>query len=148
MMLRRAWLLLLFVALVCTGGCTDLVGALLGGYTGPAPEQIDIVDEVVVVRRIYVADHGGISSFLGDRLRYLEKDPHNVNRLVDVKLRDLRPVVEQLRTKEGDTLRISTRFHYITEASGPTGAPDWPYEKYFDYPMGSHLLTNVERVAR
>ena len=46
-------------------------------------------------------------------------------------------------------VRISTRFHYIGEASGAEGIPNWPHsEKYFDYPRAIHQLTSIERVPR
>ncbi len=147
-MIRWSCALLICLAVLSTSGCRDLMGLILRGYTGPLPAQADITDEAVILRKIYISDQGVISVLRADRVRFLNKDPHDVNRLVSIIPRDLQPVVEQLRLQVGDTLRVTTRFHAIVEESGPSGAPDWPYEKYFDYPTGSHLLTKVERVGR
>jgi hypothetical protein len=129
-------------------GCSGIAGLLPGLYTGPPPARTDIVDEQVIVRKIFMSGLGNISELLVDRIRFLEKDRHNINRLVIVSPRDLLSDFEQLRVQVGDTLKVSTRFQHFAEAGGESGAPDWPYEKYFDYPMGSHLLTRVERVGR
>jgi hypothetical protein len=141
-------MLLVGLVVLTTAGCKDAVGFFLGTYTGPEPARTDIIDEQVIVRKIFMSGLGNISELLVDRVRLLEKDRHNINRLVILNPRELLPVVEQLRVQVGDTLKVSTRFRHFAEAGGESGAPDWPYEKYFDYPMGSHLLTRVERVGR
>lgn len=146
--IRACCALLAGLFVFTSAGCGDAAGLLLGAYTGPSPEKIDITDEQVIVRKIFISDLGSISGLLADRVRFLEKDRHNINRLVIVSPRDLLSDFEQLRVQVGDTLMVSTRFQYLTEAGGESGAPDWPYEKYFDYPMGSHLLTKVERVPQ
>jgi hypothetical protein len=146
-MLRYCVLLASLVVLT-TAGCRDAVGFLLGIYTGPEPARTDIIDEQVIVRKIFISDLGSISGFLVDRIRFLQKDRHNINRLVILNPRELLPLVEQLRLQVGDTLKVSTSFRHFAEAGGESGAPDWPYEKYVEYPMGSHLLTKVERVGR
>jgi hypothetical protein len=147
-LLRYSRVFLAGLIVLTTAGCRDVVGFALGAYTGPSPARTDITDEAVIVRRIYTSDLGGISVLVVDRIRFLEKDRHNINRLVMVNPHDLRVDFERLGAQVGDTLKVSTRFEYIGEASGESGAPDWPYKKYFDYPMGSHLLTKVERVGR
>jgi hypothetical protein len=146
--IRTCCALLAVAALLTIFGCRNGVGVLLGAYTGPLPDRADIGGEVVILRRIYTSDQGGISALRVDRTRFLDQNRRNINRLVMVYPRDLLSAVEQLRLQVGDTLKISTRFESIVEASGESGAPDWPYEKYFDYPMGSHVLIKVEFVGR
>jgi hypothetical protein len=143
--LRTAFAVL---AVTLAPGCDGAVGSLLPTYDGPDPERRDISGETVVIRKIDAQPGTGIQFFLVDRERYTTSAPHDINRVVEVMSRDIQPAVSQMQLKVGERVRISTRFISFREAGGLSQYfSDWPYDKYWEYPIGLHTLTSVERVA-
>lgn len=143
--LRRAMLVLLVLVPVA---CSSILDSLLGIYQGPMPDQADIVNEVVIVRIVSTQPSTGIQNFYLDRVRFLEaNDPHNVNRVVEATARDVQGRVDELGLRVGDRIRISTRFFGTMRTAGLHQVPNWPGHDYFEYPIGFHFLTAVERVS-
>ncbi|HEX8275692.1 MAG TPA: hypothetical protein VF615_23865 [Longimicrobiaceae bacterium] len=130
-------------------GCDGIIGYVTATYTGPKPASEPLRGEIVTIRTLYTRSDGRIYTLHADRMRFVDaKDPHNINRIVDVKPGDAEAALKALQPKVGDRLRISTQFQGIGEASGlEDKVPDWPYGRYIDYPIGVHLLTSVERAA-
>ena len=130
-------------------GCDNIFGSLTGAYGGPRPESEPLREETVVIRTLTTTSDGRIYSFHADRIRFVDaKDPHNINRVVDVRPANAEGTLNALQPKVGDRIRISTQFFGVGEASGlEDKIPDWPYGKYIDYPVGVHLLTAVERTT-
>lgn len=128
-------------------GCDNILGSLSRKYTGPEPSRQDITGETVIVRTVDVQPQTGIQFFYVDRERYRSSAPHDINRVVEVTSRDVQPEVTRMQLKAGDRIRISTKFLSISEA-GDLGRyfPDWPYDRYDEYPIGFHALTKIERV--
>lgn len=102
------------VALLLTSGCDGIVGSLTRAYPGPAPSQDHITEETVIVRTVRAEPGTGILFFYVDRVRYLETDPYNINRVVEVTSRDIHPAVEPLGLKVGDRIQISTQFLFLS----------------------------------
>jgi len=145
---QRFRAVLLTLVVLSAAGCKVHPAELVGGYGGPNPQRVPIVEEVVVVRALFRGPGGGVSSMYGDRVRYIETEPHNVNRVVQIEPRELQSTVEALNLKVGDRIRISTRFVGYTDGPGSQYIPDWPYDKYFEYPIGHHFLTAVARATQ
>lgn len=146
---KRRMLQAMLVAMgVLLTGCDGILGSLTRTYPGPAPSRDDITAETVIVRTVSAQPGTGILFFYVDRVRFLESDPHNINRVVEVTSRDIHPAVTALALKVGDRVRISTRFLSHREA-GALGnhIPNWPFDRYDEYPLGLHALSAVERVA-
>ena len=83
-----------------------------------------------------------------DRVRLLETRPHDSNRVVEIIPGDAQSEVSRLGLEVGDTITIST--HYLSDReAGQLGeyVPDWPFDRYGEYPIGLHALTAVERVS-
>lgn len=139
----------IFLGVLAVQGCDGLLGSVTGAYGGPRPETQPLSNETVIIRNVTTTLDGRIYSFHGDRVRFTEaKDPHNINRVVDVRPADAEAALKALQPKVGDRVRITTRFFDIGEASGlDDKIPDWPYGKYIEYPVGVHFLTSVERVS-
>ena len=139
----------LFLAVVALQGCDGILASVTGAYGGPRPQSEPLSDETVIIRNVTTTLDGRIYSFHGDRVRFTDaKDPHNINRVVDVRPADAEVALTALQPKVGDRVRITTRFFGIGEASGlEDKIPDWPYGKYIEYPVGVHLLTTVARVS-
>jgi hypothetical protein len=146
---RVGWAVLLIAPVLWAGACESAALKLVGAYDGPLPDRIDIMAETVVVRTARQQAESGIEFFLVDRVQMFKSKPHNINRVVEVMSRDIQPAVRQLGLQVGDTIRISTRYVADREA-GDLGrhVPDWPFDKYGEYPIGFHTLTEVERVRR
>ena len=135
-------------AVAAAPGCDSVLASLSGTYRGPAPSREDLAGETVVIRKVDAQPGTGIQFFLVDRERYLASAPHDINRVVEVMSRDIQPTVTAMQLKIGDRVRISTRFVSFREAGGLSQYfSDWPYDKYWEYPIGFHNLTSVERVA-
>ena len=82
-----------------------------------------------------------------DRERY-RASPHDINRIVELTSRRIQPEVLAMGLETGDRVRISTRFASFREAGGLSRYfHDWPYDRYWEYPIGQHDITSVERVA-
>lgn len=140
--------MLVGAGVLLTSGCDSILGSLTRTYPGPAPSREDVMEETVIVRTVHAQRDTGILFFYVDRVRFLESDPHNINRVVEVTSRDIHPAVDALRLKVGDRIRISTRFLSHREA-GDLGKhiPNWPFDRYDEYLLGLHALRSVERVA-
>lgn len=147
--LRSAFAVLFLVGVIGLQGCDGIIGYVTATYTGPKPGSEPLQGEVVIIRNIATTPEGRIYAFHADRVRFVDaKDPHNINRVVDVRPADAEGAFKALQPKVGDRMRISTQFQGIGEASGlEDKIPDWPYGKYIDYPVGVHTLTAAERVA-
>ena len=130
-------------------GCESALLTLIGAYPGPNPDQADITAERVIVRFVSRPVEGGTQYYYVDRVRLLESEPHDINRVVEVIPGEVQPRVRELGLQVGDTIRISTRYVSNREA-GDLGkyVPNWPFDKYGEYPIGFHTLTAVERVSR
>ena len=140
---------LVIVPVLSTAACESAALTLLGAYDGPSPDRTDIVAETVIVRTARRQVETGIEFFLVDRVLLLEAKPHNINRIVEVMSRDIQMEVSELGLQVGDTIRISTRYVSNREVGGlGKQVPDWPYDKWDEYPIGFHTLTSVERVTR
>ena len=140
--LGRVFALVLAMGLLA--GCDGVVSWLANAYDGPLPEQKDISGETVIVRNVFTDPAGEVHLFYADRVKLLETKPHDINRVVEVHVdTPLAPA-----PKVGDVLRISTRFLGISEASNGPQVPNWPYDQYFEYPIGRHALTAAEPAAR
>lgn len=135
------------VGILLASGCDSIFGSLTSTYPGPAPSKDDIAGETVIVRTVSAQPGTGILFFYVDRVRFLESEPHNINRVVEVTSRDIHPEVVALGVTVGDRLRISTQFLSYREA-GDLGkhVPNWPFDKYDEYLIGLHALTSVQRV--
>lgn len=136
------------LAVMAAAGCDDVLAGLSNTYTGPPPSREDITNEMAVIRRVRAQPETGIQFFLVERERFLETDPHHIDRVVEVTSRDIQAAVTPMQLAAGDRIRITTRFLSYRE-SGELGqyVSDWPYDKYDEYPIGFHLLTSVERLA-
>jgi hypothetical protein len=128
-------------------GCESAVLTLLGAYDGPNPDQANISAERVIVRFASQPAESGAQHFYVDRLRLLETRPHDINRVVELVPGDVQSEVSRLGLEVGDTITISTRY-LIDHEAGDLGkyVPDWPFDRYGEYPIGFHTLTAVERV--
>lgn len=136
------------VALMLAHGCGSIADSLSGTYTGPAPSRDDITAEIAIIRTVDAQPGTGIQSFYMDRERFLTTAPHDINRVVLVTARDVQPTATQLNLKIGDRVRISTKFISYSEAGDLSRyVPDWPYDRYNEYPLGFHALTFIERVG-
>ena len=146
---RRAVAAALLASMVSIAGCESALLTLIGAYPGPGPDQTDIAAETVIVRTASEQAETGIEFFLVDRVHLLKTRPHDINRVVEVMSRDVQAEVSELGLQVGDTIRISTRYVSNREA-GDLGkyVPNWPFDKYGEYPIGFHTLTAVERVSR
>lgn len=136
---------LLLGAACATLTACDVLGIISQAYRGPVPEREPIVEEVVILRK--VRSSGEVLLFVADRVRYLEAGkPHNVNRVVRVQTAD-HDLVTPLNLVVGDRLVISTNFAGIGDAAEMTEVPDWPGHRYYEYPIGVHVLTAIRRTA-
>ncbi len=135
------------VAVALASGCGDVLASFSDTYTGPAPSREDIAAETVVIRRVTEQPGTGIQFFWVDRERYLG-DPHDINRIVELTSRGMQAEVAAMRLETGDRVRVSTRFVSLMEAGGLSRYfHDWPYDRYWEYLIGQHDITAVERVA-
>jgi hypothetical protein len=136
---RRAAFLVGVLA-VAISGC-DLA-EITGGYSGPLPEKVGLVAEEVIVRRIESeGEH-----LIVDRVRFAT-DPHNVNRVISVNTSALKGQTDALNLKVGDHVVVSTEFVQIGEIVDFPEVPNWPGHNAIEFPIGSHRLTAVARVA-
>jgi hypothetical protein len=136
------------LVLALAPACGSIADSLLNTYTGPGPSQDDLSGEVAIVRTVRVQPETGIQSFFLDRERFLTTAPHDINRVVLVTARDVQPAVTPMELKVGDRVRISTTFLSFTEAGDlARDVPDWPFDRYDEYPLGFHALTEIERLA-
>lgn len=119
----------------------------LAPYKGPRPSTNGMVSEVAIVRYVEmpVLDQ---HSFIVDRTRFVDSgNPHDVDRVVWVFTNEA--TVAQVRALElqvGDTIVISTRYSGVREVGELTNIPNWPGHRYYEYPIGAHILTAVARV--
>jgi hypothetical protein len=149
MSLNRSFqVVLAAAAILLASGCDSILGALTRTYPGPEPSRDDITAETVIVRTVSAQPGAQTLSFYVDRVRFLESDPHNINRVVEVTSRDIHPAVAALGLKVGDRVQISTRFLSLREA-GALGqhVPNWPLDRYDEYLLALHALTSIERAA-
>lgn len=144
---------LLAALLVCAtalpvAGCDPVLNFVTNSYTGVPPQKVDIVAETAIIRRLSNDESNRIQRMLLDRERYLASDPHNINRVVQVLPHEVLDAVSALHLRNGDRIRISTRYQGYAEA-GDLGqfVPDWPFDKYNEYLLGEHVLTAVEKIA-
>lgn len=140
--------LLLCAAALPAAGCERVLNYVTNSYTGPAPQKVDLVAETVIIRRISSDESSRIQRMFVDRERYLASDPHSIDRVVQVLPYEVLGAVSALNLQVGDRVRISTRYQGYAEA-GDLGrfVPDWPFDKYHEYPIGEHVLTAVEKIA-
>lgn len=137
---RRMGSLAGLLAACAVGGC-DLPIA-------PDPSRADIAGEEVIVRIAYADAEGKIYSLIVDRTRFLQSQPHSIDRVVQLRTVERADEVVALRPVVGDRLRVSTRFLHLEEAGGLSPhVPDWPYDSSLKYRLGVHALTDVERIA-
>lgn len=108
--------LLVGAGILLTSACDSIADSIMGTYRGPPPSRDDIAAETVIVRTVSAHPATGILSCYVDRVRFLESDPHNINRVVQVTSRDIHPAVAALGLEVGDRIRISTQFLAYAEA--------------------------------
>lgn len=139
--LRRACMRMGLLAACAVGGCDSAFA--------PDPSREDISGEEVIVRIVYNNADGQVFSFYADRVRFLQSQPHSIDRVIEVRPNEQLGGVGSLRPEVGDRLRISTRFLYLQEAGGLSPyVPDWPYDRSLKYRLGLHALTAVENIAQ
>jgi hypothetical protein len=145
---RVLWVAFVAFPLALMPACGSIADSLLNTYTGPRPSQDDISSEIAIVRTVEVQPGTGIQSFFLDRERFLTTAPHDINRVVLVTARDVQPAVTPMQLEVGDRVRISTEFISFREAGDLARyVPDWPFDKYDEYLLGFHALTEIERLA-
>lgn len=135
------------VALGCLVWSVAGCEGILSPYDGPRPAKDDIRGETAIVRYADTASAGNLS-FIVDRTRFVDSgDPHDVNRVVKVFTDDSTVAqVRELELRPGDRVRISTRYARETETADLTEVPNWPGHGHYEYPIGLHRFTAVERV--
>lgn len=120
----RGWTVLIVVlAGIGAAGC-DLLGSVTGTYTGPLPSRDDLVLETVIVREVRPAPEGG-SRLILDRVRYLDRDRSNVNRVIEAYTAQVEPAFTRLDVRTGDRLVVSSRYSSRTETGELSSVPDW-----------------------
>ena len=133
---------------LATSGCDLLVGAVVDVFPGPPPDQVGLTGETVIIRRARQTPETGMHYFYVDRVRLLETDPHNINRVIEVRANELQARVDSLALKVGDRVVINTRYLADTEAGELSPyIPNWPFDRYGEYPVGLHALTAIERTG-
>lgn len=140
---RASFLAVLAACVFATAACDSILGWASGAYRGPRPDEAPLSGEAVIVRSIH--PQPTIDVLILDRVRYLDGDPHNVNRVVQAVTTDIHAQVRGLNLRVGDRLVVSTRFEGIGEVGDLREVPDWPGHRYHEYPIGLHALTAVAR---
>lgn len=138
---------LAFALLVASTGC-DFTTRLVGGYVGPQPNQESLVEEVATVARTGVQYQGQILIIL-DRARYVAAgDLHNVNRVIQAwTTAENQDAVAALNLRGGERVRVTTQYVEVDETAGSNNVPNWPGHDAVEYPIGSHRIISIERVA-
>lgn len=145
---RRVRHAVFIVGVLAVAGCDSLFGLFFDVYTGPPPEQVNIVGETVIVRSARRQPGTGLHLFHLDRVHLLESDPHDIDRIIDAHSLDVQSRVDSLNLKVGDRVRISTRYIGDSAVQGlGKYIPDWPDARYGEYTIGQHALTSVERLT-
>lgn len=139
--------LLLGACAIATAGC-DVLGRISGAYRGPLPAQEGISAEVAIIRSLRSDPEGGLE-FVMDRVRYLDGgQAHDVNRVVRVRTTSANQAqVSALNLAQGERVVISTTFGYIGDAAELTEVPDWPGHRFYEYPIGVHILVSIARTG-
>ena len=147
----RVFVLLLAATLAT--GC-DLIDRLAGEYSGPMPKKVDVVDEAVIVRQFArdpagTPEAGRLRRMHLDRVAYIDAgDFSDVNRVIAGETGDLTALVESLNLAIGDTVIITGKYQGVYHGGAATGVvPNWPGDRYIDYPVAVHRLLEITRKA-
>jgi hypothetical protein len=147
-MARAASALLLLA--VAASGC-HWYGELVGEYSGPMPAKSNLLHEVVIVRSFRRDPEGPEAGRLRrmhlDRVRYIKAgDFGDVNRVVLGETGELTARVEALNLAIGDTVVISSEYAGLYRGGAASGVvPNWPGDRYVDYPVGVQRLLEIKR---
>ena len=135
------------VLLAASTGC-DFTTRLVGGYVGPQPAQESLEAEVATVASARVQYQGQLVFYL-DRSRYVDAGkPHDVNRVVKAwTTPENQEAVAGLDLRPGERVRVTTQYVEVDEAAGSHNVPNWPGHGAVEYPIGSHRIIAIERVA-
>lgn len=138
--LRRRRFLLASAIALALAGCESA----LAPYRGDRPAEEDLVREMVIVRYVEAPVQDRLS-FIVDRTRFMEAgDPHNVDRVISILSTDATTAnAAALNLQSGDTIMISTEYAGRREVAELKEVPNWPGHRYYEYPIGAHLLTAV-----
>jgi hypothetical protein len=147
--LARAASVLLLTG-VAAGGC-GWFGELVGEYSGPMPAKGNLAQEVVIVRSFQRdpagPEEGRLRRMHLDRVRYIDaRDFDDVNRVVLGETGELTARVESLNLAIGDTVVISGEYAGLYRGGAASGVvPNWPGDRYVDYPVGVQRLLEIKR---
>ena len=131
--------------LVASTGC-DVTTRLVGGYVGPQPAQESLVEEVATIASARVQYQGQLLYIL-DRASYAER-PHNVNRVVQAwTTPENQDAVSAMDLRAGERVRVTTQYVEVDEAAGSLNVANWPGHGADEYPLGSHRIISIERIA-
>lgn len=145
----RAASTLLLICIVA-GGC-HWYGELVGEYSGPMPAKGGLPEEVVIVRSFgrdpAGPEQGRLRRMHLDRVSYIQaRDFDDLNRVVLGETGELTPFVESLNLAIGDTVVISTEYAGLYRGGAASGVvPNWPGDRYVDYPVAGHRLLKIKR---
>lgn len=135
---------------IAAGGCR-LYGELVSDYYGPMPSKADLPQEVVIVRSFRRdpedPEIGRLRQMHLDRVRYIEaRDFHSVNRVVLGESGALTAAIESLNLAVGDTVVVSGEYQGGYRGGAASGVvPNWPGDRYVDYPVAVHRLLEIRR---
>jgi hypothetical protein len=135
---------------VVTGGC-HWYGELVGEYSGPMPAKADLSQETVIVRSFSRdpagPEAGKLRNMHLDRVRYIQaRDFDDVNRVVLGETGELTAHVESLNLAVGDTVVVSGEYQGVYRGGAASGVvPNWPGDRYVDYPVAVHRLLEIKR---
>jgi hypothetical protein len=143
----------LLLATMLVSGC-ELIDRLAGEYSGPMPKMVDVVDEAVIVRQFArdpagTPEAGRLRRMHLDRVRYIDARAFSdVNRVIAGETGDLTALIESLNLVIGDTVVISAKYQGVYHGGAATGVvPNWPGDRYIDYPVAVHRLLEIRRKA-
>ena len=143
----------LSAAVLVLAGC-DLIDQLAGEYGGKLPMKDDVVSEAVIIRSFQrdpagTAEAGRLRRIYLVRVRYLNAGAfHDVNRVVLGETADLTAQIESMNFVVGDTVLVSTDYQGVFHGGAARGVvPNWPGDRYIDYPVAVHRLLEITRKA-
>ncbi|HEX8320510.1 hypothetical protein [Longimicrobium sp.] len=141
----------LLLATTLASGC-ELIDRLAGEYDGKRPAKENVVSEAVIIRSFQrdpagTAEAGRLRRIYLDRVRYLDARAfHDVNRIILGETGDLTAFIESLNLAVGDTVVVSTDYQGVYHGGAATGVvPNWPGDRYIDYPVAVHRLVEIRR---
>lgn len=149
--MKSVRMLALCLAIPGLAGC-ELIDRLAGEYDGKMPAKADVVSEAVIIRSFQrdpagTAEAGRLRRIYLDRVRYLDaRDFHDVNRIILGETGDFTAHIESLNLGVGDTVVVSADYQGVYHGGAATGVvPNWPGDRYIDYPVAVHRLTEIRR---